>query len=71
MTEVEGRTEVGELDTVWSVITKEAEAKEPVFIYTDSYTVFKGYTEWLPFWEQNQWKGDWLAVWQRDKGKKS
>lgn len=49
MAEGEGSAQVGELVDVWSIITKEAGAKEPVFIYMDSYTVFKGCTEWLSF----------------------
>ncbi|KAK4829061.1 hypothetical protein QYF61_001866 [Mycteria americana] len=40
--EEEGRAQLGELIAVWSVIRRQAESKEPVFIYTDSYTVFKG-----------------------------
>lgn len=33
----------------------------------DSYTVFKGCTEWLLFWEQNQWEVNRVPVWQREK----
>lgn len=36
-------------------------------IYTDSYTVFQGCTEWLPFWEQNSWEVNRVPVWQKDK----
>ena len=67
VTEGEGSAQVGELIAVWSVIKQEAENTEPVFIYTDSYAVFKGCTEWLPFWEQNQWEVNRVPVWQREK----
>ncbi|KAM9590605.1 uncharacterized protein ACIBXB_005796 isoform 2-T2 [Morphnus guianensis] len=67
ITEGEGSAQVGELVAVWSIVIKEAETTEPVYIYTDSYAVFKGCTEWLPFWEQNQWKVNQVPVWQRDK----
>lgn len=29
--------------------------------------VFKGCTEWLPFWKQNQWEVNGMPMWQRDK----
>lgn len=67
ITEGEGSAQVGELVAVWSVIKREAENKESTFIYTDSYAVFKGCTEWLPFWEQNQWEVNRIPVWQREK----
>lgn len=61
--------QVGELIAVWNVIEREAESKEPVFIYTDSYAAFKGCTEWLPFSEQNQWEISQVLVWQQEKWK--
>ena len=67
ITEGEGSAQVGELTAVWSVIVREAETTEPVFIYTDSYAVFKGCTEWLTFWEQNHWEVNRVPVWQREK----
>lgn len=42
MAEGEGSAQVGEVVAVWSIIIKEAGAKEPVFIYMDSYTVLMG-----------------------------
>lgn len=51
LTEKEGSAKVRELISVCSVVIREAETKEPVFIYTDSYTVFKECSEWLLFWE--------------------
>ncbi|KAK4819993.1 hypothetical protein QYF61_017372, partial [Mycteria americana] len=56
ITEGEGSVQAGELVAVWSVVTREKDNTNPVYIYTDSYAVFKGCTEWLPFWEQNQWE---------------
>ncbi|KAK4806973.1 hypothetical protein QYF61_027340 [Mycteria americana] len=58
ITEGEGSAQVGELVAVWSVVTRGKDNTDPVYIYTDSYAVFKGCTEWLPFWEQNQWEGE-------------
>ena len=40
----------------------EAQSSSPIYIYTDSFAVFKGCREWLSFWEQNQ-----IPVWQKDK----
>lgn len=65
--EGEGSTQIGELIAVWSVFTREADTKESVLIYTDSYAVFKGCTEWLPFWEQNQWEVNRIPAWQQEK----
>ncbi|MCQ4179330.1 hypothetical protein FK518_27575, partial [Klebsiella pneumoniae] len=56
ITEGVGSAQVGELIAVWSVFQREAQATSPIHIYTDSYAVFKGCTEWLPFWEQNEWE---------------
>lgn len=64
MTDGEGSSQVGESITVWRVVIREAESKEPVFIYKDSYATFKRCTEWLPFWEQNQWEVNWVLAWQ-------
>ncbi|TRZ07679.1 hypothetical protein HGM15179_019427, partial [Zosterops borbonicus] len=38
-----------------------------VCIYTDSYAVYKGCTEWLPFWQQNDWEVNRIPVWQKEK----
>lgn len=52
---------------VWSVFNSEKGTKSPVYIYTDSFSVFKGCTEWLPFWEQNNWEVNQVPVWQKEK----
>lgn len=67
ITEGEGSAQVGELIAVWSVFKHEAQTASPVHIYTDSYAVFKGCTEWLPFGEQNGWEVNRISVWQKDK----
>ncbi|KAK4806458.1 hypothetical protein QYF61_013951 [Mycteria americana] len=67
ITEGEGSVQVGELVAVWSVVTREKDNTNPVYIYTDSYAVFKGCSEWLPFWEQNQWEVNRVPVWQKEK----
>lgn len=67
ITEGEGSAQVGELIAVWSVFKHEAQTASPVHIYMDSYAVFKGCTEWLPFWEQNGWEVNRISVWQKDK----
>jgi len=64
ITEGEGSVQVGELTAAWSVFQHEAQATSPVYIYTDSCVVFKGCTEWLPFWEH-------LLKWLRVKRKHS
>ncbi|XP_069664901.1 uncharacterized protein [Haliaeetus albicilla] len=67
ITEGEQSAQVGELIAVWSVFKHEAQTTSPVHIYTGSYAVFKGCTEWLPFWEQNGWEVNRISVWQKDK----
>jgi len=67
LTEGEGSTQVGELTAVWSVFQHEAQATSAIYIYTDSYAVFKGCTEWLPFWEQNEWEVNRIPIWQKEK----
>ncbi|MCQ4187517.1 hypothetical protein FK515_28425, partial [Klebsiella pneumoniae] len=67
ITEGVGSAQVGELIAVWSVFQREAQATSPIHIYTDSYAVFKGCTEWLPFWEQNEWEVNRIPVWQKEK----
>ncbi|XP_052631116.1 ribonuclease H-like [Harpia harpyja] len=67
ITEGEGSAQVGELVAVWSVFQHEAQSTSPVYIYTDSYAVFKGCTEWLPFWEQNGWEVNRIPGWQKEK----
>ena len=66
-TEGEGSAQVGELTTVWSVLQHEAQAASPVHIHTDSYAVLKGCTEWIPFWEQNEWEVHRIPTWQKEK----
>jgi len=67
VTEGEGSVQVGELTAVCSVFQHKAQAASPVYIYTDSYAVFKGCTEWLPFWEQNEWEVNRIPIWQKEK----
>lgn len=67
ITEGEGSIQVGELIAVWSVFQCEAQNTSPVYIYTDAYAVYKGCTEWLPFWQQNGWEVNRIPVWQKDK----
>lgn len=67
ITEGEGSAQVGELVAVWSVFQHESESTTRVHIYTDSYAVFKGCTEWLPFWEKNNWEVNRIPVWQKEK----
>jgi len=67
ITEGEGSVQVGDLTAVWSVFQHEAQAASPVYIYTDSCTVFKGCTEWLPFWEQNEWEVNRIPIRQKEK----
>jgi len=67
ITEGEGSAQVGELTAVWSVFQHEAQATSPVYINTDSYAVFKGCTECLPFWEQNEWEVNRIPIWQKEK----
>ncbi|KAK4829695.1 hypothetical protein QYF61_006070 [Mycteria americana] len=67
ITEGEGSAQVGELVAVWSVVTRGKDNTDPVYIYMDSYALFKGCTEWLPFWEQNQWEVNRVPVWQKEK----
>lgn len=35
-------------------------------IYTDSYAVFKGATEWIGHWEANGWQVNWVPVWRTE-----
>ncbi|RMB96167.1 hypothetical protein DUI87_27228 [Hirundo rustica rustica] len=67
ITEGEGSAQVGELIAVWSVFQHEVQNTPLVCIYTDSYAVYKGCTEWLPFWQQNGWEVDRIPVWQKEK----
>lgn len=43
----------GVIIAVWIVFTRESDIEEDMYIYTDSYAVFEGCPEWVPFWEQN------------------
>ena len=52
---------------MWSIFQHEAQSASSVYIYTDSYAVFKGCTEWLPFWEQNGWEVNRIPVRQKEK----
>lgn len=56
--EGEDSAQVGELVAVWSVFDQYKAEKDPVYIYTDSFAVFKWCTEWLSFWELNNWEVD-------------
>ena len=67
ITEGEGSAQVGELVAVWSVFQHEAQSASPIYIYTDSFAVLKGCTEWPPFWEQNGWEVNRIPVWQKEK----
>lgn len=51
----------------WNVIKHEAQSLSPVYISADSVPVFKGCTEWLPFWEQIGREVNRVPVWQREK----
>ena len=44
-----------------------AQSSSPIYIYADSFAVFKGFMEWLAFWEQNGWEVNQTPVWQKDK----
>lgn len=60
-TEGEGSSQTGET-VVWSVFQLEVQNISLVYIYTDSYAVFKGGTEWLPFQQQNDWEVNRIPV---------
>lgn len=49
---------------VWSVFTRESGIEGDMYIYTDSYVVFKGCTEWVPFREQNHCEANRVSLWQ-------
>lgn len=61
----EGSFQVGELllfGIVWSVFQLEVQNTSLAYIYTDSFAVFKGGTEWLPFQQQNDWEVNRIPV---------
>ena len=58
---------MGELTAVGSAFQHEAQAPSPGHIYTDSYAVFKGCTERLPFWEQKEWEANRVPIRQKEK----
>ena len=62
ITEGIGSAQVGELIAGWSVFQHEAQSASSVYIYTDSYAVLKGCTQWLPFWEENGWEVSRISV---------
>lgn len=61
-TEWEGTTQVGKSIAVCSSIKNEAENTDPHYILIDLYAVPKECTEWLTFWEQNEWEVNWLLT---------
>lgn len=60
-----GSAQAGELTAVWSLTMRNLADKRPVCVYTDSYPIFMGHSEQVPFWEQNQWEIS--RVWQNVK----
>jgi len=74
ITEREGNAQAGELVAVWSIFQHEATSSSPeaqsssrIYIYTDSFAVFKGCMEWLSLCDQNGWEVNQIPVWQKDK----
>mgnify|MGYP000208928224 CR=1 FL=1 len=62
ITEGEGSVQVGELVAVWSVFQHESQFPVRAHIYTDSYAVFKGCTDWLSLLDQNGWEVNCVPV---------
>lgn len=60
----EGSAQVGELRAVLLAAQHGAS-----HIYTDSYAVFKGATEWIGHWAVNDWQVNRVPVWQTDSWK--
>ena len=58
---------MGELVAVWSVFNHASETSDSVSIYTDSFAVLRGCTEWLPFWDKNDWEVNRVPAWQKEK----
>lgn len=63
----EGRAQAGGLTAAGSCFDCKSQVKERVCIYTDSFAIFEGCTEGLPFWEENQWVVNRVPVWQTEK----
>ncbi|GAB0208766.1 pol-like protein ENS-3 [Grus japonensis] len=59
-----GSAQVGELRAVLLATRHGAS-----HIYTDSYAVFKGATEWVGHWAVNDWQVNRVPVWQADSWK--
>lgn len=59
-----GSAQVGELRAVLLAAQHGAS-----HIYTDSYAVYKGATEWVGHWAANSWQVDRVPVWQTDSWK--
>ena len=59
-----GSAQVGELRAVLLAAQHGAH-----HIYTDSYAVFKGATEWIGHWAVNNWQVTRVPVWQTDSWK--
>jgi len=59
-----GSAQVGELRAVLLAAQHGAD-----YIYTDSYAVFKGATEWVSHWAANDWQVNRVPVWQTDSWK--
>ncbi|GAB0209671.1 pol-like protein ENS-3 [Grus japonensis] len=59
-----GSAQVGELRAVLLAARHGAS-----HIYTDSYAVFKGATEWVGHWAVNDWQVNRVLVWQTDSWK--
>ncbi|XP_064008637.1 uncharacterized protein LOC135180213 [Pogoniulus pusillus] len=63
--EGDGSAQVGELRALMLAAEHGATT-----IYTDSYSTFKGATEWICQWEANQWKVSNVEVWRADDWKR-
>lgn len=70
ITEGEGSAPAGELTAVWSVFQHGVQNTSPVCIYTDSYAVYKGCTEWFPFGSKITGKLTEFQYGKRKNGKK-
>ena len=45
----------------------EAQSSSPIYIYTDSFAVFKRCMKWLSLCDQNRWEVNQIPIWQKDK----
>lgn len=57
----EGTAQIGELRAALLAVKFGAQ-----IIYTDSYAVFKGATEWIGYWKANGWQVNWVPVWRTE-----